>query len=158
FTSIPQVLADYDHLDASLNPLVSGHHVAAANAGRAAAAGGHAGLSLCQRHAFPFFPAVCLAVEPYSIGRRSGPLHPVDSFVYVLYYLVVSRDDDDRSGAVAYRSHPVAVAVHVIQFAVLGDRVGTAYICIRAERFPVYPFDVFTGQPLPVAVQEPVIP
>ena len=78
-----------------------------------------------------------VAVQPDGVGRGGDGLHPGHGLVQIPHDLVAAHDHQHMGRSERDGGHPVGVAVHVVQLAVLGHGVAAGQVPVGTENLPV---------------------
>ena len=135
-------LLPYQHHPDAVCALVACDHILAAHPLFRGAAGGHAPLAL---GAAACVGAGGIGAQAHAVGRGCHILHPGNGLLQVADNLVHTGHHNHPLGAVNQGGHPVAVAVHVVQLALLGDGVGAGEEHVRGEGAAVHLLGVHDG-------------
>ncbi len=97
-------------------------------------------------------------MQAHRILRRGNGFHAALCLVQIGHDLITADDQHDRTRPVAKCGNAIAVSVHAVHLAMLGNRVGRAQIHVRVKALYENPLKLFRRKTRLMAIQEPILP
>ena len=133
FESISQIFVYEDHFDSALVALVGGDHKITADTLRGAAPCAEFRRTSAEADTLPCCGTRRIFMQPDCIARRRLLLNTVYSACKIRHDLVFTCHHDNLFWSVNNAGNAVGIAVHIIKFAVLGDRIRGTEIRVTSK-------------------------